>query len=134
MDDEETEQLIADLRELLFHKGFGWAAVEAEDSLNLLVTPRTRALALITAAEIVTVDLAAVEIAADDILGGEGIRFTPDDTEGTDDEEAFTLRDRRAVDVEAHPLSGPQRRAVLADLAAHRQVFADLRSRLDGLV
>lgn len=134
MDDEEIEQLIADLRELLFRKGFGWAAVEAEDSLNPMVAPRTRALALITAAEIVTVDLAAVEMAADDILGGEGIRFELEDTEQADGEEALAMRDRRVVGVEALPLFGPRRRAVLADLAARRQVFTDVRDRLDGLV
>lgn len=130
MDDEEVEQLIADLRELLFRKGFGWAAVEAEDSLNPMVAPRTRALALITAAEIVTVDLADVELAADDVFGGEGIRFKPDDTERADGEEALTPRDRGALEVGSRRLSGPQRREVLADLAAHRQVFTALRSRL----
>lgn len=134
MNDEEIEQLIADLRELLFRKGFGWAAVEAEDSLNPMVAPRTRALALITAAEIVTVDLADVELAADDILGGEGIRFKPDDTERADDEEVLTPRDRKALDFGSLPLSGPQRREALKDLAAHRHVFTALRSRLDGLV
>lgn len=134
MDDEEIEQLIADLRELLFRKGFGWAAVEADDSLNPMVAPRTRALALITAAEIVTVDLADVELAADDIFGGEGIRFKPDDVEPADGEEALTARDRKALDVGSLSLSGPQRREVLTGLAAHRQVFTALRSRLDGLV
>lgn len=134
MDDEEIEQLIADLRELLFRKGFGWAAVEAEDSLNPMVVPRARALALITAAEIVTVDLAEVELAAVDIFGGEDIRFKPDVAEPADGEEALTARDRKALDVGSPSLSGPQRREVLAGLAAYRKVFAALRSRLDGLV
>lgn len=134
MDDEEIEQLIADLRELLFRKGFGWAAVDAEDSLNPVVAPRTRALALISAAEVVTVDLADVELAVDDIFGGEGIRFKPDDTERDDGEEALTPTDRKALDVGSLPLSGPQRRAMLADLAANRKVFTALRSRLDGLL
>lgn len=134
MDDDEIEQLIADLRELLFRKGFGWAAVEAEESLNPAVVSRTRALALITAAEIVTVDLADVELAADDYFGGEGIRFKPDDAERADGEETLTSRDRGALDVGSLPLSGPQRREVLADLAARRHVFTALRSRLDGLV
>lgn len=134
MDDEEIEQLIADLRELLFRKGFGWAAVEAEDPLNPMVAPRTRALALITAVEILTVDLADVELAADDIFGGEGIRFKADDSESIDSEEALTARDRKALDVGSPSLSGPRRREVLAGLAAHRQVFTALRSHLDGLV
>ena len=134
MDDEEIQRLIIDLREMLFRKGFGWAAVEAEDSLYPTVTPRTRALALISAAEIVTVDLAAVEMAADAILGGEGIRFKPDVAGRDNDEDAFALSERRAVDFEAEPLLGPKRRAVLADLSARRQVFTVLRSRLDGLV
>jgi hypothetical protein len=134
MDDEEIQRLIINLREMLFRKGFGWAAVEAEESLYPTVTPRTRALALISAAEIVTVELAAVEIAADDVLGGEGVRFKPDEAGRDNDEDAFALRDRRAVDFEADPLLGPQRRAVLADLSARRQVFTVLRSRLDGLV
>lgn len=134
MDDEEIEQLIADLRVLLFRKGFGWAAVEAEDSLNPMVAPRTRALALITAAEIVTVDLADVELAAHDIFGDEGIRFKPDDTEGADGEEPLSPRDPKALDAGSIPLSGPQRREHLADLAAYRQVINSLRNRLDGLV
>lgn len=134
MDNEEIEQLIADLRELLFRKGFGWATVEAEDSLNPMVAPRTRALALISAAEVVTVDLAGVELAADGVFGGEGIRFKPDDTEWVDGEDALTRTDRKASDVGLLPLSGPQRREVLEGLAANRQVFTALRSRLDGLV
>lgn len=134
MDDEEIEQLITELRELLFRKGFGWAAVEAEESLYTTVTPRTRALALINAAEIVTVDLAAMEITADDILGGGGVHFKPDEAGRDNDEDAFELRDRRTVDLKEEPLSGPRRRAVLADLSARREVFIVLRSRLDGLV
>jgi hypothetical protein len=134
MDDEEIERLITGLRGLLFRKGFGWAAVDAEDSLYPTVAPRTRALALIAAAEIVTVDLATIEMAADEILGGEGIRFKPDYAARADDEDAVALRDLRAGDVEAEPLSGSQRRTVLADLAAGRQVFTVLRSRLDGLI
>lgn len=134
MDDEEIEQLIADLRELLFRKGFGWAAIEAEDSLNSMVAPRTRALTLITAAESVTVDLADVELAADDVFGGGGIRFEPDDTERLDGEEPLSLRDREALDVGPLPPSGPQRREVMVELAAYREVFASLRGHLDGLV
>ncbi len=134
MDDEEIEQLIADLRELLFRKGFGWAAVEAEESLNPMVAARTRALALITTAEIVTVDLADVELAADDILGGEGIHFRPDDTEQADGEEVLTPTDRKALDFGSLPLYGPQRRKALKDVAARRHVFTALRTRLDGLV
>lgn len=134
MDDEEIEQLIADLRQLLFRKGFAWAAIEAEDSLNSMVASRTRALALITAAESVTVDLADAELAADDVFGGGSIRFEPDDTERPDDEEPLSLRDREALDVGPLPPSGPQRREVLVELAAHREVFAALRSHLDGLV
>lgn len=134
MNDEEIERLIIELREMLFRKGFGWAAVEAEESLYPTVTLRTRALALINAAEIVTVDLATVEMAADDTLGGEGVRFKPDEVGRDNDEDAFALRDRGAVDFDAEPLSGPQRRAVLADLSARREVFIVLRTRLDGLV
>ena len=134
MDDGEIERLITALRELLFRKGFGWAVVEAEESLYPIVTPRTRALALISAAEIVTVELAAVEMAADDVLGGEGVRFKLDDAGLDNDEDAFALGDRRAVHFEAEPLLGPQRRAVLSDLSARQQVFTVLRSRLDGLV
>ena len=133
MDDEEIEQLIADLRELLFRKGFGWAAVEAEDSLNSMVASRARALALITAAEIVTVDLADVELAVDATFRGGEIHFEPDDTDRPDDEEALSLRDRKAFDVESYPPSGPERREVLSELAAHRQVFNLLRSHLDGV-
>lgn len=133
MNDEQIEQLIADLREMLFRKGFGWAAVEAEDSLHPMVQPRTRALALITAAELVTVDLAEVELAVDDIFGGEGISFKPDDTERVDGEEASTQVDRKVLDVGSLPLAGPQRRGVLAGLAADRKVFTALRSHLDGL-
>ncbi|MCC5967191.1 MAG: hypothetical protein JJU24_13760 [Natronohydrobacter sp.] len=134
MDDEEIAQLIADLRELLFRKGFGWAAVEAEDSLDPMVAPRTRALALIAAAEIVTVELADVELAAVDIFGGEGIRFKPDDADAADGDKALAARDRKALDVGSLSLSGPQRHEVLAGLVAYRKVFTALRRRLDGLV
>ncbi|WP_417273896.1 hypothetical protein [Celeribacter halophilus] len=134
MDDEEIEQLIGDLRQLLFRKGFAWAAIEAEDSLNSMVAPRTRALVLIAAAQSVTVDLANTELAANDAFGGGGIRFEPDDTERPDGEEPLGLRDREALDVGRLPPSGPQRREVLLELAAHREVFAALRSHLDGLV
>ena len=134
MDDEEIEQLIAKLREMLFRKGFGWAAIEAEDSLNPRVAPRMRALALVTAAEIVTVDLADAELALDKIFGDGSIRFEPDDTEWADGEEALSPRDRKDLDVGSLPLSGRQRREALAELAALRQVFTSLRSRLDGLV
>lgn len=135
MSDEEVERLIAELREMLFRKGFGWAAIEAEESLYPTVAPRTRALALIAAAEIVTVDLAAVEMAADDSLGGEGVRFKPDEAgQDNDDDDATGLRDLRGVDFEPEPLLGSQRRAVLSDLSARRQVFTALRSRLDGLL
>lgn len=134
MDDEEIEQLIVDLRQLLFRKGFAWAAIEAEDSLNSMVAPRTRALALIAAAETVTVDLADAELAANDVFGGGGIRFEPDDTERPDGEEPLSLRDREALNVGPLPPSGSQRREVLVELAAHREAFASLRSHLDGLV
>lgn len=134
MDDEEIEQLIADLRELLFRKGFGWAAVEAEASFNSMVAPRTRALALITAAEIVTVDLADIELSIGDSFFGRGIHFEPDDMDRPDDEEALSLRDRKAFDVESYLSSGPERRRALSELAAHRQVFDLLRSHLDGAV
>lgn len=133
MDDEEIEQLIAHLRELLFRKGFGWAAVEAEDSLNSMVALRTRALALITAAEIVTVDLAGVELAVDNCLGGAEIRFEPDDTDRPDDEVALSPRDRKAFDAESYSPSGPERREMLSELAAHRQIFSLLRRHLDGV-
>jgi hypothetical protein len=132
MSDEEIERLIIELREMLFRNGFGWAAVEAEESLYPTVAPRTRALALIAAAEIVTVNLAAVEMAADDILGGEGVRFKPDEAGRDNDEDASALRDLRDVDFEPEPLLGSQRRAILTDLSARRHVFTVLRSRLDG--
>ncbi len=130
MNDEEIEKLIIELREMLFRRGFGWAAVEAEESLYPTVTPRTRALALISAAEIVTVDLAAVEMATDNILGGEGVRFKPDEVY----EDPFEPADRRVVDFEVDRLFGPQRRSVLADLSSRREVFTVLRRHLDGLV
>ena len=134
MDDEEIEQLISDLRQLLFRKGFAWAAIEAEDSLNSMVAPRLRALALIAAAESVTVDLAAIELAADDAFGGGGIRFEPDETERPDGEEPLGLRDRATLDDGPLLPSDPQRREVLGELAALREVFAALRGHLDGLV
>lgn len=134
MDDEEIEQLIVDLRQLLFRKGFAWAAIETEDSLNSMVAPRTRALALIAAAESVTVDLADTELAVNDVFGSGGIRFEPDDTERPDGEEPLGLREREALDVGPLPPSGPQRREALVELAAQREVFAALRSHLDGLV
>lgn len=132
MDDEEIEQLIAELRELLFRKGFGWAAIEAEDSLNPMAAPRTRALALINAAKIVTVDLADVELAVNDTFGGENIHFEPDETERPDDEEALSLRDRKALDVGSPSPSGAERRELLSQLAAYRRAFTLLRIHLES--
>lgn len=134
MDDEEIEQLIVDLRQLLFRKGFAWAAIEAEESLNSMVAPRTRALALIAAAESVTVDLADTELAANDVFASGGIRFEPDDTERPDGEDPLGPREREALDVGPLTPSDPQRREALVELAAQREVFAALRSHLDGLV
>ena len=133
MDDEEIERLIAELRELLFRKGFGWAAVEAEDSLNSTATPRTRALALITAAEIVTVDLAEVELVVDDAFDNGDFRFEPDDTDQSDDEEVPNQRYHKDLEVGSPSAPGPERRELLLKLAAHRQVFTSIRSLLDGV-
>lgn len=50
MDDEETQQLITELRRMLVEKGFRWAAAEAESDLWPNTALETRALALIDAA------------------------------------------------------------------------------------
>lgn len=134
MDDKEIEQLIVDLQQLLFRMGFAWAAIEAEDSLYSIVAPRTRALALIAAAESVTVDLADTELAANVLFGSEEISFEADDTEQPDGEESLGLREREALDVGPLPPSGLQRREMLLELAAHRDVFSVTRSYLNGPV
>jgi hypothetical protein len=134
MDDDETERLISDLRGLLFRKGFGWVAVEAEEGLYPTVATRTRALALIAAAETITVDLAAVELAVDEAFDGQDVRFKPDELGRDEDGDTLAARHQRSVDFDVEALQGQRRRTALADLAARRQVFAVLRSRLDGLV
>jgi hypothetical protein len=134
MSDEEIDDLIAKLQAMLNRNGFGYAAEEAEDGLYATVGRRARALALIDAAEGVTVDLADMELRVLDRLEAEELVFAPD----LDDEFGESVRAQGAGDVGdlesggADRLRGPQRRAFVTELAASRGVFRDLRRRLDG--
>ncbi len=129
MDDQELERLIADLRDMMNRMGFGWAAVEAEETLYPTVALRTRALALIDAAEGATVDLAEVEMSALDILGSEGIDFAPDDEE---EQDAGGDGPRYASRADGDVRRAVGRRPALAELAAQRSAFDALRGRIDG--
>ena len=134
MSDEEIDDLVAKLRAMLNRNGFGYAAEEAEDGLYATVGHRARALALINAAEGVTVDLADMELRVLDHLEAEELVFGPDD----EDQSVDPVRAQDVGDgVDAGPggadrLRGPQRRAFVTELAASRGVFRDLRRRLDG--
>lgn len=129
MENEEIERLIADLRSMMNGLGFAWAAIEAEETLYPTVAPRTRALALIAAAEGVTVDLAEVELRALDIFGADSIEFEPDDA---DEQEGGA--DRLQPDPREEGEAGRvvQRRSALVELAAQRSAFDALRRRING--
>lgn len=134
MNDDEMDELIAILRAMLIRNGFGYVAEEAEEGLYPTAGRRARALALIEAAEGVTVDLADIELRGLDRLESEEIVFQRDDEDQAGD---YT----RAQDARGGPeagvsgsdrLRGPQRYAHVADLASRRAVFRQLRKRLDG--
>ncbi len=132
MDEAEIERLIADLRKMLVLRGFGWAANEAEEALYPGVASRTRALALIAAAEGVTVDLADVEVGLIKGFVSEDIGFKPDDADTKIMDDAVDQAGKRQPLSEDNELRGGARTAVLLDLRAHRKTFLELRRRLDG--
>jgi hypothetical protein len=97
MDDDELEELIVGLRGHLVEHGFAWAADQAEASLGPEADRRTTALALLGAAESVTIELARVELAIVSKLQVEDIQFYPDVPEiaGLSLQEQFAARKRR---------------------------------------
>lgn len=131
MDSEEIQQLITNLRRMLFENGFGWVADEAEADLTPNVALKMRALALIDAVEGATTHLAEVELSALATLEVEDIDFEPDD-------EAFSVGGELLGETiettkffYADRLRGAQRRQQLELLAEKRATFAMLRRRLD---
>jgi hypothetical protein len=131
MGETEIERLIADLREMLARQGFGWAVDEAEEELYIGVASRTRALALIEAAEGVTVDLADIEVRLINEFVSENIKFNSDQADPETDAGTDQARVRQSLS-EKDELQGPTRTTVLLDLASHRETFLSLRRRLDG--
>ena len=134
MNDDEMDELIASLRAMLIRYGFGYVAEEAEEGLYPTAGRRARALALIDAAEGVTVDLADIELRLLDRLEAEEIVFQRDDEDEAGD---YTRVQDAGGDPEAGAgggdrLRGPQRYALVAELASRRAVFRQLRRRLDG--
>lgn len=131
MEDQEVEQLIAELRILLDTNGFGWAREEAESSLDPAWPSRWLARALIVAAETVTVDLALAELAMIKTFDTE-VEFKPDDTAGPDGD-TFVVDGSAAFAQRPPPdrLRGPQRRQALEGVASVRRSFEELKARLD---
>lgn len=137
MDKDEIERLIADLRAMMIETGFRWALEQAEFSLEPAADLVARAIALIDAAEGVTVDLAEAELRTLDGLRVEDIQLKPDDDDGLEgefngDEVAVTQVARRASFADADGPRGLQRRAVLQNLVARRAMFENLRRSLGG--
>jgi hypothetical protein len=124
MDDREIDALIAELRRMLDEDGFGWAREQAEGALPPATPPRSMALALIAAAESVTVDLARSELAMLDSFGTEEIHFRPDlgaDPDG----------DGPVPPAPSDRLRGAERQAALRILAEQGEAFARLRRQVD---
>lgn len=132
MDDEDIRQLIAKLRTMLLANGFGWLVDEVEAELYPTVAPRTRALALIDAAEGVTVDLADAELRTLEILEVESIEFKPDEEDQPDRDVPAGQASRGDASADDELLHGAERRAKLERLAEQRFAFRALRRRLDG--
>lgn len=130
MDSEDIQQLITELRRILVEYGFNWVLDEAEADLLPNAPLRTRALALIDAAEGVTTHLAEVELSTLATLEVEEIHFEPD-------EEAFVEGDLPTRDSMESPdfhsadyLSSMQRREQLESLAGKRSTFIKLKRML----
>ena len=132
MENEEILQLITELRRKLVDNGFGWVVDEAEAELYATVELRTRALALIDAAESVTVNIADVELRTLDVLDVENVDFQRDEVDPTEGdvgmEQPFAVEIISGTD----GLRGAQRREALELLAEQRLAFTSLRRRLDG--
>lgn len=133
MEEEEIERHTAALRELLIRNGFDWAVMEAEDALYPTVAPRTRLLALIDAAEGVTIDLAEIEIRTLDFFEAEDLQFKPDEEDQADTDIPRKGADAALYSSDADLPRGAQRRALLVELAGRRSAFDMLRRHLDGL-
>jgi hypothetical protein len=134
MSDDEIDELIERLRAMLIRAGFGSTVEEAEHGLYPTAGRRARALALIDAAEGVTVDLADIELRVLDRLGAEEVVFRRDNEDQVDDPSRVSGTGD-AADTAAYGedrLRGPQRRGFLTQIAARRGVFRELRRRLDG--
>jgi hypothetical protein len=134
LEEEEIEELVAELRTLLDTNGFGWAREEAESSVDPAWQPRQLARALVAAAETVTVGLAQAELSTTEIFGKE-VEFKPD--EGAEPDGDALVVDGGAEFSQRAPvdrLRGPQRRQVLENLNDLSASFKELRERLDGRV
>ena len=127
MDEDEIEGLTTELRTLLDENGFGWMRQQGEAALDPSWHPRWLALALLDAAENVTVDLANAELAIMDAFGTDEIRFEPGEAEDFDSE-ITGMGERSATTEQAlEQLHGPQRRGTLEELADTREAFQRLR-------
>lgn len=135
MEDDEVERLIAELREMLRKKGFGWAEEQALAALQPASPAHMVAHALIDAAETVTVDLAQAEIASLREIGVEDIVFEVDpDADGDSDGSGRVLDESKTISVdEGNWLRGQERKAALEVMSGYAHVFAELRVRLNGV-
>jgi hypothetical protein len=116
MDDEETVRFVADLKTLLSDNGFEWAIQEAEAGVaEQQRGQRSHAVALLNAAESLTIDLAQAEAAIYDTLNVERVVFLQD----TDRE--FSSEDRAQF----------QRRYYLSRQTELANVFDELRAEIN---
>jgi hypothetical protein len=130
MDDDEIEQLIAELRILLNTNGFGWAREQAEAALDPSWHRRWLARALVDAAENVTVYLARMELTVRDSFETEDISFEPDNDPDPDGYIFGPDERSLASEEEVDRLRDPQRREALEELVGNRDVFKQLRDQL----
>jgi hypothetical protein len=132
MEDKDIDQLIVEVRGMLIESGFGWAVEQAETGLFPGADGYWTARSLIDAAEAVSIELAETEIWTMDRLGVEDVDFKPDVNDNDfGDVPAGVTGFRESILEQVDRPRGPQRRAVLEDLAGARSVFEDLRRRLD---
>ncbi len=130
MDDQEIAVLIDDLRRMLDENGFSWAREQAESALHPAAPVRSLALALLAAAESVTVDLARCEGAMLEAFGVDEVQFKPDDDAEQGGDGVIPSSPVSPPDPPRR-LRGPERREVLRRLSEQGGTFAALRRQIN---
>ena len=141
MDEVEEGRILAELRAMLQETGFSWIAEQAEAALWPGSSDRAIVLALIDAAEAVTVDLAQAELDTMRLLEVDEIVFESDpdpdpdpdpDGDGGDGRHFEPTQARKDLDDNVR-IREDLRRTTLSGMSQYMKVFEELRVRLDGL-